>query len=200
MLRSVDKNDQSIHIENQIIHFIEIMSRAPLNSSWHHFALLMEDRTDTFREKGDVKKSRKFQVYYRHRLTYEGHLCWSYPAAVKGGKRAEISVRFDKIRRGEQIDLLQDGFHYAVNLMEYLYIDKQVLFIDTMALPSSLESSDLSRIEMILEKWGLRKPVTLSLEEPDPDHMELFTNRLISSAVLVKAAEQRRSHYTAASL
>jgi hypothetical protein len=76
---------------------------------------------------------------------------------------------------------------------------KQAFHIDTMALPSNLESGDLSRIEMILEKWGLRRPVTLSLEEPDPEQMELFTNRLISSAVLVKAAEQRRSHYTAAS-
>ncbi|PTL39575.1 hypothetical protein C6Y45_05915 [Alkalicoccus saliphilus] len=199
MLRSIDKNEQSAQIDNRIIHFIEIMSRSPLNSAWHHFALLMEDRTDTFREKGDVKKSRKFQVYYRHRLTYEGHLCWSYPTAVKNGKKAELSVRFDKIRRGEQIDLLQDGLHYAVNLMEYLNMKKQAFHIDTMALPSNLESGDLSRIEMILEKWGLRRPVTLKLEEPDPEQMELFTNRLISSAVLVKAAEQRRSHYTAAS-
>ncbi|WP_147802172.1 hypothetical protein [Alkalicoccus halolimnae] len=180
-------------MEEKIIYFIEIVTRTDLNSSWHHFDLLFEDRSDVINNKEDFKKYRKFQVYYKHKLSYEGHVYWKYPERAGDRLSAVISVKFDKILRGGESDLIQQDIQFEIDMMEHITEEGNDFFIKEVELPSFLSDYDKKRIAIILKKWGVHPPFKLSLEQVDPGQVETFIKFLISAAILLKAGGQRYS-------
>ncbi|SDN34289.1 hypothetical protein [Alkalicoccus daliensis] len=193
--------DDYADVEERLIHFIEMMSHADINSAWHHFAFLAEDRSSTFYEEGYLKKSRKFQVYYKDKLSYEGYLCWCYPHKKNGKWHAEISVRFDKIRKGNSLDLTEKYFQLDINLLDFLNESREELHIDVIELPESLSDYDQKRMNIILEKWGLQSRTVINFDKVDYSQLEVFVQHLISTAILVQAGYRREKvPYSKASL
>lgn len=186
MQKIPDYNDYS-KIEENMIHFIEAMSHTDINCSWHHFSLLSEDKTHTFREDGLLKKSRKFQVYYKHKLTYEGLFYWSYPHNSEGKQISEAAVRFEKIRRGADSDLAERTFELSLNMLDYITEDGEELQVEIIELPETLSEYDRSRMHLILEKWGLQGKTIMNFNEIDHDQLEAFIKHLVSAAILVQA-------------
>lgn len=189
-------NNNTSKNEENMIHFIETMSQTDINCSWHHFSLLSEDKTHTFKESGVLKKSRKFQVYYKQKLTYEGHFCWSYPHGKLHEKTAEVSIRFDKTRSGADNELAERFFELSLNMMDYIDRSGEELHVEIIELPDTISDYDRSRMHLILEKWGLQKKTIMNFQEIEQPELEEFIKHLVSSAILVQAGEQRNQIVT----
>lgn len=194
MQKMPDLKDDYADVEERLIHFIELMSHTDINSAWHHFAFLAEDRSNTFYEDSYLKKSRKFQIYYRDKLSYEGYLCWCYPHLTDGKWHAEISVRFDKIRKGNNYDLADRYFQLDVNLMKYLSENGRELHVDVIELPETLSEYDQKRMNIILEKWGLQSMTVINFDRIDYSQLEEFVQHLVSAAILIQAGYNRNKH------
>jgi hypothetical protein len=186
-----DKQGQKSSMEEKIIYFIETVTRVDLNSSWHNFDLLFEDRSDVLNYKDDFKKSRKFQVYYKHKLSYEGHVYWNYPEGTGDKLSAVISVKFDKILRGGESDLIQQDIQFEIDMVKYITEEQDAFIVKDIEFPFYLNDYDKKRIAIILKKWGVHPPFKLSLEHVDAGNVETFIKFLISAAILLKAAGQR---------
>ncbi|CAM3727914.1 hypothetical protein [Alkalicoccus chagannorensis] len=188
-----EHNEYEAALEQTLIHFIESMTQCDMNCSWHLFAMLSEDRTEVYKENGRRKKRRRFQIYYRHKITYEGYISWCYPYVEEGRMQAVVAVRFDRLRSGSDLDLTDHEFEMDVDLCRYVTDDQRELYMDTVDLPEHLDARDRENMHLLLSKWGLEGASSISLEDPDPEQMQQLVKHLISAAILVHAGMKGRS-------
>ncbi|PRO66910.1 hypothetical protein [Alkalicoccus urumqiensis] len=172
-------------VQERFIHFIEMISSVDLNSSWHEFALLWEDKSYTLKEEEHRRKARNFQIYYRDKLTYEGALLWTYPVETSGGLAVHASVRFDKIRRGDSS--IPQSHQLEIDLMDYLSEDKDKLNVEVIQLPEAVSEYDRKRMHLILKKWGLEKQTVVDLMTSGGEELERFVQHIISAAILLQS-------------
>ncbi|QKS71201.1 hypothetical protein FLK61_31295 [Paenalkalicoccus suaedae] len=178
-------------LKETMVRFIESVSREDLNSSWHHFALLVEDKSSVIDEDNMIIKTRGFQLYYKDKLSYEGVICWSYPEETESHKiEATLSVRLDKVQTSTGL-AETTKFQYDVNLVPTIRNNDEVVRLEELPLPNYLTAYDQQRIQLLLSKWGLDTPISLSMEYYEQEDIDFLAQKLVSMTILLQAASKK---------
>ncbi|MFC4735794.1 hypothetical protein ACFO4L_04265 [Bacillus daqingensis] len=178
---------------DQLLFLTEQMVHADLNSSWHEFAMLCDPGT-TASAYGDLlQKERSFQIYYRHKLTYEGSLIWKASESLEKPEDTYLQVRYNKIRRGSTENSLVNDYVFSIRLADWLSERGTSLSFGSLYDPDELNDYNKKRIDVILQKWGFSKELVIPFEAPDAGLIEQLIQRVISTSILVEACRKQAS-------
>ncbi|WP_280770927.1 hypothetical protein [Salipaludibacillus daqingensis] len=184
-------------LNDEIILFAESLLRADLNTSWSDFSILVADKELSTEVSGDDNcKQRTFQIYYHHRLKYEGRLVLSYEN-VKGylKKPRFLTVLLEEITKEEATSNEQESFKLKMDLNSCIDWNSGIFYTDVAQIDHTLSLEDTDKINMILQKWELHQHDMISLHDFHTQELDYFIQRLMSLSMLIRAAEKRGIQY-----
>ncbi|SES24905.1 hypothetical protein [Salipaludibacillus aurantiacus] len=179
-----------------LIVFGEGLFRADLNTSWHEFVLLAAGQEFPFmEEKEDSYKKRLFQIYYRHKLKYEGSLVLKYedvPSDIKIPRY--LTVYLDEINQGNSQPEHSEPIA-GVDLQECLDWKKGLFVTEIPVTDEKVTEKDVQRMEVLLEKWGLQYNHSFFLNDYSSGDLEYFIQKLITVSMMIKAAKRKNPSF-----
>ncbi|NJP37312.1 hypothetical protein [Alkalicoccus luteus] len=176
---------------DQLLFLTEQMVHADLNSSWHEFAMLCDPETLASASGGFFQKERGFQIYYRHKLTYEGSLIWKTSESREKPEETYLQVRYNKIRRGNIENSLMNDYVFSIRLADWVSERGTALAFQRLYDPAVMNEYNQKRIDVILQKWGFSKELIIPFESPDADLIDQLIQRVISTSILVEACRKQ---------
>ncbi|MCE7791995.1 hypothetical protein K8O68_06115 [Salipaludibacillus sp. CUR1] len=179
-----------------LIVFGEGLFRTDLNTSWHEFVLLAAGQESSFmEEKEDSYKKRLFQIYYRHKLKYEGSLVLKYedsPSDIKIPRY--LTVYLDEITNAAVQPEHTEPIA-GVDLQECIDWKKGLFVTEIPVSDEKVTEKDVQRMDVLLEKWGLQYNHSFFLNDYSSADLEYFIQKLITVSMMIKAAKRKNPSF-----